>query len=131
MNTYTLGFEHTEFDETPYAQAVVDQEHTRHHVQIARTRDALNLLPRLLWHMDEPHGDCSIIPNFLISRFAAQNVKVCLSGLGGDELFGGVSALSGCRRGSNAQGIQVCAHGCGLRLRSWIHGAIRTQRSCG
>jgi len=44
-----------------------------------------------VWHMDEPMGDSSIVPNFLISRFSASHVKVCLSGLGGDELFGGYS----------------------------------------
>jgi asparagine synthase (glutamine-hydrolysing) len=91
INTYTIGFKHTEFDETPYARAVAEQEHTNHFERIVNPQDAVSLLPRLLWHMDEPMGDSSIIPNFLISQQAAENVKVCLSGLGGDELFGGYS----------------------------------------
>ncbi|MCU1262840.1 MAG: asnB, partial [Bryobacterales bacterium] len=64
---------------------------TWHRERIASPRHAIDHLPLLLWHMDEPMGDSSIIPNFLISKFAAENVKVCLSGLGGDELFGGYS----------------------------------------
>jgi len=91
IHTFTLQFEHTEFDETPYARAVAEQAHTDHRERIASPRHAIEHLPRLLWHMDEPMGDSSIIPNDLISRFAAEYVKVCLSGLGGDELFGGYS----------------------------------------
>jgi asparagine synthase (glutamine-hydrolysing) len=89
MPTFSLGFAHTEFDELPYARAVAVQAGTRHRELTASPQDAIAHLPLLLWHMDEPIGDSSIIPNYLISRFAAQEVKVCLSGLGGDELFGG------------------------------------------
>jgi asparagine synthase (glutamine-hydrolysing) len=91
INTFTLGFEHTEFDEMPYARLAAQKAGTAHRERIASPRDAIEHLPRLLWHMDEPMGDSSIIPNYLISRFAAEHVKVCLSGLGGDELFGGYS----------------------------------------
>jgi asparagine synthase (glutamine-hydrolysing) len=91
MRTFTLAFEHTEFDEAPYARAVAECAGSDHRELIASPRDALERLPLLVWHMDEPMGDSSIIPNYLISRFAAQHVKVCLSGLGGDELFGGYS----------------------------------------
>lgn len=89
ITSFTLGFEHTEFDETPYARAVATHASTRHREAVSTPGDALRLLPLLQWHLDEPLGDSSIIPNFLISRFAARHVKVCLSGLGGDELFGG------------------------------------------
>lgn len=89
INTYTIGFEHAEFDEMPYARAVARQERTHHQERIVQPCHAVNILPLLLWHMDEPMGDSSIIPNFLVSQMAAENVKVCLSGLGGDELFGG------------------------------------------
>ncbi len=94
IQTFTLGFEHTDFDETPYASAVARQAGTLHRELTAGTRDAIDYLPRLVWHMDEPMGDSSIIPNFLISRFSASHVKVCLSGLGGDELFGGYARYS-------------------------------------
>jgi asparagine synthase (glutamine-hydrolysing) len=89
--SFTVGFEHSEFDETPYARAVADHVHTDHRELFVKVQDAAENLPKLLWHMDEPIGDSSIIPNYLISRFAAKEVKVCLSGLGGDELFGGYS----------------------------------------
>jgi asparagine synthase (glutamine-hydrolysing) len=89
IRSFTVGFEHTEFDETAYARSMADHAHTVHQELHVQVRDAVEYLPRLLWHMDEPLGDSSIIPNYLISRFAGQEVKVCLSGLGGDELFGG------------------------------------------
>jgi asparagine synthase (glutamine-hydrolysing) len=89
MRTFAVGFEHSEFNELPYAASVAQQAGTRHTEISASVEDAIEQLPRLLWHMDEPIGDSSIIPNYLISRGAAEHVKVCLSGLGGDELFGG------------------------------------------
>jgi asparagine synthase (glutamine-hydrolysing) len=91
IQSFTVGFEHTEFDETPYARSLANHVHTDHRELCVKVQDAVEHLPKLLWHMDEPLGDSSIIPNYLISRFAAQEVKVCLSGLGGDELFGGYS----------------------------------------
>ncbi len=91
ISSFTVGFEHSEFDETPYARSVAEHVHTDHRELSVKVQDAVEHLPKLLWHMDEPLGDSSIIPNYLISRFAAKEVKVCLSGLGGDELFGGYS----------------------------------------
>lgn len=89
VQTYTVGFDGALFDETPYATAVAEHGHTEHRQVTASADDALAMLPRLLWHMDEPLSDSAILPNYLVSRFAAERVKVCLSGLGGDELFGG------------------------------------------
>lgn len=89
IRTFTIGFEHSEFDELPYARAVASQAHTQHIEHIVSPRDAMRQLPLLVWHLDEPIGDSSIIPNYLVSKLAAQYVKVCMSGLGGDELFGG------------------------------------------
>jgi len=91
MRTFAMGFEYSEFNELPYALAVARRAGTQHTEMIASVSDAIEKLPMLLWHMDEPMGDSSIIPNYLISRMAAEHVKVCLSGLGGDELFGGYS----------------------------------------
>ena len=91
MRTFAMAFEHSEFNELPYASAAAKRAGTQHEELLASVQDAIEKLPMLLWHMDEPMGDSSIIPNYLISRMAAQHVKVCLSGLGGDELFGGYS----------------------------------------
>jgi asparagine synthase (glutamine-hydrolysing) len=84
-----VGFTETEFDELPYARMVANHCRTNHHETIVSIQDALNDLPRLIWHADEPHGDSALVPTFAVSRFAASHVRVILSGLGGDELFGG------------------------------------------
>ena len=91
FQTYNVKFDNTVFDESPFAQLVAEQNGTDHHHVSVSATDVLEKLPLLVWHMDEPNADSAIIPNFLVSEFAARNVKVCLSGLGGDELFGGYS----------------------------------------
>jgi asparagine synthase (glutamine-hydrolysing) len=88
VRTFAMGFEEQEFNELPYARLVAQKYGTEHHEQIVRP-DAVDLVPRLIRHFDEPFADASAIPTFLVSRFAAQSVKVVLSGDGGDEFFGG------------------------------------------
>ena len=61
---------------------------TEHHEIVVRP-DVVALLPRLLWHMDEPLSDTAFITTYLVSEFARRDVTVILSGVGGDELFGG------------------------------------------
>jgi len=91
FHTYNVKFDDAVFDESPFADLVAKQNETDHHQLKVSTSDILDQLPLLLWHMDEPNADSAIIPNYLVSKYAAENVKVCLSGLGGDELFGGYS----------------------------------------
>jgi asparagine synthase (glutamine-hydrolysing) len=91
FQTYNVKFSDAVFDESPYADIVAKYAKTDHHQVVVSASDALEKLPMLLWYMDEPMSDSAIIPNYLVSEFAAKNVKVCLSGLGGDELFGGYS----------------------------------------
>ena len=67
---------------------VARQYHTDHHEIVVRP-DAVDLVSRLVRHFDEPFGDSSAIPTFIVSEFAVQHVKVALSGDGGDELFAG------------------------------------------
>ncbi len=88
VRTFAMGFEEQDFNELPYAKMVADKYGTEHHEQIVKP-DAIDLVPRLIRHFDEPFADASAIPTFLVSRFAAQSVKVVLSGDGGDEFFGG------------------------------------------
>lgn len=92
IRTYAIGFEGTAADdyynELPFARRVADLFHTEHHEIMVRP-DVIALLPDLLWHMDEPLFDTAFITTFLVSQFARRDVTVILSGVGGDELFGG------------------------------------------
>ena len=67
---------------------MAEQFGTDHH-EIVVQPDVATLLPRLVWHMDEPIADAAFITTYLVSKFARQDVTVILSGVGGDELFGG------------------------------------------
>ena len=74
--------------ELPYARQVAKLFATNHR-EIVVQPDVVALLPKLLWHMDEPLSDTAFITTYLVSAFAREDVKVILSGVGGDELFGG------------------------------------------
>lgn len=89
LDTFFAIFEPAEFDERPYARLVSDRMGTRHHEVVVSSDEAISHLPELAWMLDEPHADAAALPTYLVSKLAAQHVKVCLSGLGGDELFGG------------------------------------------
>ena len=92
IRTYAIGFKGTAADdyynELPYARRVADLFRTQHQEIMVRP-DVVSLLPRLLWHMDEPMSDTAFITTYLVSQFARRDVTVILSGVGGDELFGG------------------------------------------
>jgi len=92
IRTYAIGFSGGEaealYNELPYARRVAELFGTQHREIVVRP-DVVSLLPKLLWHMDEPLSDTAFITTFLVSEFARQDVKVILSGVGGDELFGG------------------------------------------
>src|SRR4051795_9559477 len=88
VSTFSIGFEEQSFDELELARLVAKRYDTDHHELILRP-DAVELLPRLVEAFDEPFGDSSALPTYLVSELAVGEVKVALSGEGGDELFGG------------------------------------------
>ena len=88
VRTFSIGFEEQSFDELAGARAVSARYGTRHRELVLRP-DAALLLPALADAFDEPFADSSALPTYLVSRLAAEDVKVVLSGEGGDELFGG------------------------------------------
>jgi asparagine synthase (glutamine-hydrolysing) len=92
VKTFSIGFEEAEFNELPYARELASQYHTDHHELIVRP-DSVDLVSRLAHHFDEPFADSAAIPTFLVSEFAAQHVKVVLTGDGGDELFAGYDSF--------------------------------------
>jgi len=89
VKTYTVGFDYgNNFDETAYARKVSKDFRTEHHELILKP-DVTELLDKIIWHLDEPIADPAIIPTYLISKLASQDVTVVLTGEGADELFVG------------------------------------------
>ena len=88
LRTFSIGFEERSFDELADARRVAERYGTRHRELVLRP-DAALLLPALAEAFDEPFADSSALPTYLVSELAASDVKVALSGEGGDELFGG------------------------------------------
>jgi asparagine synthase (glutamine-hydrolysing) len=88
LQTFSIGFREEDFSELPFARQVAERFGTRHTEEVV-TPDAVSLLDDLTHYYDEPFADSSAVPTYLVSRLAAQGVKVVLSGDGGDEAFGG------------------------------------------
>ena len=92
IRTYAIGFEGGSaeqlYNELPFARQVAQIFKTEHR-EIVVKPDVVGLLPKLVWHLDEPVSDSAFITTYLVSEFARRDVKVILSGVGGDELFGG------------------------------------------
>jgi asparagine synthase (glutamine-hydrolysing) len=88
VRTFSIGFEEQTFNELDKARAVAQRYDTDHHELILRP-NAIELLPGIVEAFDEPFADNSALPTYLVSQLAASQVKVALSGEGGDELFGG------------------------------------------
>ncbi|MBD3306531.1 asparagine synthase (glutamine-hydrolyzing) [candidate division KSB3 bacterium] len=88
VNTFSIGFKEEEFNELPYARMIAERYQTDHHEFIVEP-DAVDILPKLIWHFDEPFGDSSAIPTYYVAQMTSQSVKVALNGDGGDESFAG------------------------------------------
>lgn len=89
ISTFTIGFEDEAYDEAESAKKIADHLGTDHHELYLDPKLALDIIPRLPDIYDEPFGDASGIPTYLVSKFARDRVKVALSADGGDELFAG------------------------------------------
>ena len=88
IKTFCIGFEDPRYDESAFAQQAAKRFGCDHTMEVAE----LNMLaqwPRVLHHLDQPHGDASFMPTLRVSELAAKQVKVVLTGDGGDELFAG------------------------------------------
>ena len=88
LKTFSIGFRQETFDERPYARRVADRFETEHQ-EFVLDPDALDVLPRLVWHFDEPMADSSALPTWFLSELTSRHVTVALNGDGGDESFAG------------------------------------------
>ena len=106
LQTFTGGFrEGRQYDETSYARAVAEHVRSRHHEIFPSATDFADLMPSLVYMMDEPAAGPGLFPQYMVSKLAREHVKVVLGGQGGDELFGGyarylVAYLEQCLKGA-------------------------------
>ncbi len=89
IKTFSIGFDEPSFDESDYAKQVARFLKTKHFRQKFSANDLLRAIPEITEKLDEPFGDPSILPTFLLSKFTVEKVKVALGGDGGDELLMG------------------------------------------
>ncbi|MGH7315878.1 MAG: asparagine synthase (glutamine-hydrolyzing), partial [Candidatus Rokuibacteriota bacterium] len=111
--TTTVSFAERAFDEGPYARTVADALKTDHEEVVVEPR-AVDVLPTVVWHLDEPFADPSAIPTYYVARAARQRVTVALSGDGGDEVFAGYEWR---------YGLSLLES----RLRPWLPGGLRRR----
>ncbi|UZD56193.1 asparagine synthase (glutamine-hydrolyzing) [Caldimonas aquatica] len=112
LKTFTIGFKEARFSEIDDARAVARHLGSEHHELVVEA-DAVKLLHDLVWYFDEPFGDSSAIPTYLVSRLASRHVKMVLSGDGGDELFVGYERY---RKYRQLMQLQRCTAGLGPAL---------------
>lgn len=93
VNSFSIGFSDPSFDESAYARQVAAHLQTNHRELILEPGMMTELVPLITQKLDEPLADASIVPTFLLARFAREHVTVALGGDGGDELFGGYPTL--------------------------------------
>lgn len=97
VKTFSIGFEEEEFSELKYARIVAERFGTDHHELIVKP-DITDLIPKMVWHFNEPFGDSSAVPTFYLSEMTRRSVTVALSGDGGDELFAGYTKYIALKR---------------------------------
>jgi asparagine synthase (glutamine-hydrolysing) len=89
VKTFSVGFEEQSFDESLHARRVAGHFGTDHHEEVFTARVMLDTLPTVVDGLDEPFGDASILPTYLLSRLTREHVTVALGGDGSDELLAG------------------------------------------
>jgi asparagine synthase (glutamine-hydrolysing) len=97
LKTFSIGFEEESFDETGYSKNVASVFGTDHHREVLSIERARTLLPEIMAKLDEPMGDSSLLPTYLLCQATRKHVTVALGGDGGDELFAGYDPFKALR----------------------------------
>lgn len=121
VRTFSIGFEEEEFNELPFARHVAERYGTEHHEFVVRP-NALEILPQLVWHYNEPYADSSAIPTFYLAELTRRHVTVALNGDAGDENFAGyqrylANVLASRWEGVTPGALQGLFRSAGSRLR--------------
>jgi len=134
VQTFSIGFDTESFDELEYARIAARAFGTDHHEEVLQPQ-ALEWVETLVHHLDEPFGDSSALPTFMVSRMARRNVTVALSGDGGDEAFAGYESHAVHVRDERLhQRVPAPARalvGAGLRAGSWATAHPKLRRVAG
>ena len=115
--TFSIGFQEPSFDESAYAKRVADHFGSDHHQDILSLDKASDLVEHVMSRLDEPMGDSSILPTFMLSKFARTGVTVALGGDGGDELFAGYDPFKALQLAQWYQRL----------VPRWLHGGLRSM----
>lgn len=108
IKTFSGGFKFSPlYDETSYARIASDYVNSEHYEIFPTEDDFVDILPKLIYYMDEPAAGPGVFPQYFVSKLASENVKVVLGGQGGDEIFGGytrylIAYLEECIKGGIA-----------------------------
>jgi asparagine synthase (glutamine-hydrolysing) len=99
VQTFSVGYagEAEGFNELHYAKQVAKYLSTEHHELILGPQSSIELLPKIIWHYDEPHGEPTSVLVYLLCEFTSKRVKVAVGGTGGDEIFFGYPKHAGVR----------------------------------
>jgi len=97
VKTFSVGFEEASHNELPYARQVAERYGTEHQEFVVKM-DSVDVLPKLVWHYNEPFADSSSLPTYYVSKMTSAHVKVALTGDGGDENFAGYYRYERIRR---------------------------------
>jgi asparagine synthase (glutamine-hydrolysing) len=129
VKTYSVGFggDAETFSELPYARMVAKKYQTDHHEVLIRPNDLINLSEKVVWHLDQPIADDACLANFMVAELAARDVKMVLTGEGGDELFAGYARYAGERLSPFFQHLPPAAKSVALRVSRSIPG-LRRQK---
>jgi len=88
VKTFSIGFEEKDYNELPFARLIAQRFNTEHHEFIVKPQ-ALEVLPKMIWHYEEPYADSSALPVWYLARLTKEHITVALNGDGGDENFAG------------------------------------------
>jgi asparagine synthase (glutamine-hydrolysing) len=127
VKTFSIGFAESTFDELEHARSVARAFGTDHYDLVLRP-DVVRIVEDLTWYLDEPFGDTSAIPTYMVSKLAAEHVKVVLSGDGGDELFAGYDKYVVEGRERDYDRIPATLRHAAGALGSWMPHGMRGRR---